>query len=467
MDFIFYDTETTGLIDAFDQILQFAAIRTDPELNELERFEIRSRLRENIIPHPKALEVTGTTVAQLTDPTLPSHYEMICQIREKMIEWSPAIFIGHNSIAFDEKFLRQSLYQTLHPPYLTNTFGNWRSDSLKIIQAASVFAPSSICIPVDGNKLIFKLDQVAPANGFDHSNAHDALADVEATVFVCKLIFERAPDLWSTITRMSQKQAALNFIHSSDEFCLFDVFFGKPYSWIVTPIGRNPGNSSELLLFDLFVDPESIVAMTDDELMERLKQQPKPVRSIRVNACPMVFPVEDVPDIAKAKEIDQEERLSRAKTLAANEEFRERLVGAYLSTRKPWESSPHVEEQIYDSFLTRLDEQHMSMFHEIDWTDRFDHLNQITDDRIKELGQRLIHAERPDTLPREVRVALDQENAQRLIASEEGKDTPWLSIPDAIVATDTLILESEDQKGLLVEYRQYLEDKLKIEKSMV
>ena len=44
MTFIFYDTETTGTQTAFDQILQFAAIRTDDELNELDRFDIRRHL---------------------------------------------------------------------------------------------------------------------------------------------------------------------------------------------------------------------------------------------------------------------------------------------------------------------------------------------------------------------------------------------------------------------------------------
>ena len=34
MRFVFYDTETTGLQTAFDQILQFAAICTDENFEE-------------------------------------------------------------------------------------------------------------------------------------------------------------------------------------------------------------------------------------------------------------------------------------------------------------------------------------------------------------------------------------------------------------------------------------------------
>ena len=59
MTFIFYDTETTGLETAFDQILQFAAIKTDDDLSELDRFDIRSRLMPHIVPSPGTLRVTG------------------------------------------------------------------------------------------------------------------------------------------------------------------------------------------------------------------------------------------------------------------------------------------------------------------------------------------------------------------------------------------------------------------------
>ncbi|WP_170340892.1 exonuclease domain-containing protein [Ruegeria arenilitoris] len=44
MGYVRYDTETTGTDTTFDRILQFAAIRTDYNLNELDRFEIRCRL---------------------------------------------------------------------------------------------------------------------------------------------------------------------------------------------------------------------------------------------------------------------------------------------------------------------------------------------------------------------------------------------------------------------------------------
>ena len=73
--YVFYDTETTGTLPAYDQILQFGAIRTDEDLNEINRFEIRCRIMPHIVPATKALEVTGVTPNMLIDPSLPSHYE--------------------------------------------------------------------------------------------------------------------------------------------------------------------------------------------------------------------------------------------------------------------------------------------------------------------------------------------------------------------------------------------------------
>ena len=85
MAFVFYDVETTGVHKHFDQVLQFAAIKTDADLNEVDRFEIRCRLLPHIVPSPGALKVTNVSIAQLLDPSLPSHYEMTCAIADKLV----------------------------------------------------------------------------------------------------------------------------------------------------------------------------------------------------------------------------------------------------------------------------------------------------------------------------------------------------------------------------------------------
>ena len=86
MSFVFYDTETTGTDPFFDQILQFAAIKTDHEFRVEEEFEMRCRLRPHIIPAAAALCVTGVSVSQCNDPTLQSHLKMAQTISQKFVE---------------------------------------------------------------------------------------------------------------------------------------------------------------------------------------------------------------------------------------------------------------------------------------------------------------------------------------------------------------------------------------------
>ena len=75
MSFVFYDTETTGLDTTFGQILQFAAVKTDENFQELDRFEIRSRLMPHVVASPGAMKVTKVSANALDDPATPSHYK--------------------------------------------------------------------------------------------------------------------------------------------------------------------------------------------------------------------------------------------------------------------------------------------------------------------------------------------------------------------------------------------------------
>ena len=104
--YLFYDIETTGLNKAFDQILQFAAIRTDRQLNEIERYTIRVKLRPDVIPSPGAII---TNRLSLSDFALGlCEFEAIRQIHE-LLNQRQTISLGYNSLGFDDEFLRFSM----------------------------------------------------------------------------------------------------------------------------------------------------------------------------------------------------------------------------------------------------------------------------------------------------------------------------------------------------------------------
>lgn len=459
MSFVFYDTETTGTHTAFDQILQFGAIKTDYELNEIDRFEIRCRLLPYVVPAPGAMRVTGVTAAQLVDPALPTHYQMVRAIRAKLMEWSPAIFIGHNSLGFDEHLLRQALYKTLHAPYLTNTNGNCRTDSLRMIQAVARFAPDALNIPLDERgRPVFKLDRLAPANGFDHSAAHDAMADVEATIHMCRLIAEHEPEHWSRFVRFAQKAAVTDFALEEDVFVLTDFYYARPYSWMVTAIGTNPENGSELFVLDLANDPDDLAALSDEDLASVLAQSPKPVRGMRTNAGPIVMPYEDAPEEMREALPPLDELRRRAARVKDDAALCERLIAARLGAREEREPSEHVEEQIYDGFAGFDDNALMDRFHTLDWPQRLPLIGQLADGRLRSLGQRLLYVEAPDLMDEAARQEYDAAIARRLMADDG--TVPWLTYPQALAEIDELIAAADgDEAALLEGHRDYLRER--------
>jgi exodeoxyribonuclease-1 len=407
--------------------------------------------------------VTGVTVDQLVDPELPSHYEMVCSIRAKMEAWSPAVFIGHNSIQFDEPLVRQALYQNLHPPYLTNTNGNCRADSLRIAQAIHLYSPGTLTIPKDGNgRETFKLDQLAPANGFQDHAAHDAMGDVEATVHLCRLLAAKEGDHWSNLIRFSQKAAVQDFIQEEYIYLLSDSFFGKTYSWPVVTLGANPDYGAESLVFNLTVDPDDLVGLSDGALSARLAVTPKPVRGLRTNAIPIVLAMDDVPEHIRQTLPDLGELQRRANVVCDDMSFKTKLIETFLARKEPRESSVYVEEQIYDSFTSNSDNDKLSLFHAADWCDCANILNGLEDQRLATLGERLIHAEAPESMSNERRQQNDIAVAKRLLAEES--EVPWLTLPKAIADTeDMLSVANGEEESLLGDLRDYL--KKRVEKA--
>lgn len=462
MAIVFYDVETTGTNTSFDQILQFAAIRTDSELNELERFEARCRLQPHIIPALQAMRLTGRTIAHVTDLALPSHYEMVRAIRAKLLAWSPALFVAYNSYRFDEHLLRQALYQTLHPCFLTNTGGNVRTDMMRMVQAAAIYAPEALVIPVNQLGMpSFTLERVARANGWSHVNAHDAMADAEATIHLCRLIQDRAPDVWSCFMRFSQKAAVLECLGDERVLSLSAIYGGRMYSWLVTALGPNTANGSEYYVFELGHDPDDLRALGDEELAARLCRLPRPIHVVKCNGSPILMSAHEAPDIAPSKMLGMDELERRASVLQSDGTLRARLITVFESTRAPRETSIHVEERIYDGFVQAADEARMERFHKAPWEARPAIVEQFEDARLVELGRRLIYIERPDVLSEAQRQSGRRAIARRLASQVDG--VPWLTFDKAIQESEGLLATPLDAaarelieawRGYLVERRQ-------------
>lgn len=438
--FVFYDLETTGEEPAFSQIIQFGAILADDDFNERERFTIRCRLLPHIVPEPEALLANRVGPGTLTDGKLPSHYEAVRQIRAKLAKWSPAIFFGYNSIKFDEEFLRQAFYQTLHPAFLTNTKGNARGDLMRVIHAASVYAPESLVVPKAGDgKPTYRLGEVARANGYKSSTLHEAMADVEATIYLARHVKQRAPKIWETMVGFTRKDAVVEFLTTVGAVAFTEFAYNKPYSRLVTYCGRSTQKDSDLAVFDLDFDPSDYLELPPDELVDALNGD-KAVRMVAANRQPILMPATAAPSHVSAKQLPKTELQRRVKLIQQNQEFCRVAVEALSKRFEEKPPSPYVEKRIYDGFPSRDDEQLMGKFHQVDWSERGPVARRMNDTKIRELAERLLFYEKPELLPGPVRARYASWVTDRMLSDDPS--VPWTTVPKAMREADDLLTKA-------------------------
>jgi exodeoxyribonuclease I len=457
VSFVFYDTETTGLKPGFDQIVHFAAVRTDWNLNEIDRFQVRSRLLPHVVPHPSALCTNGLPIARLLDDTLPAHYDMVRSIRRTLLSWSPTIFVGYNSIRFDEEMLRHALFQTLHDAYLTSKHGNSRADALSLMMAATTLSPTCLTVPRNAeNRPIYRLEGLAAANGVAHGDAHDAMGDVSAMVELCRMVHRRSSEVWQRFVRFSKKATVAEFVEAEECYFLTEFFANEAYHAPVTCIGQIPGQPNGRLCLRLNLDVDRLAAMSEDELRVELAMKPSPIRRIRVNAAPTLTPLYEAPDLMLGGfALERIEALSRK--VREDEAFRQRLLAAYAAGRTERPQSPLVEEQLYLAFPGPHDEARMVAFHDASWPDALAIVLSFDDPRLRSFGLRLIYLGSRSSLPPELRTEAERLLVDRLLDEAAG----GLTISQAILALDTVSLEgTPGMEALLADYRVHLTDRL-------
>ncbi|GLS37299.1 exodeoxyribonuclease I [Mesorhizobium tianshanense] len=446
MSFVLYDVETTGLAKRFDQIVHFAAVYTDSELRINDRLQIRCRLMPHIVPSPEAMHLTGLRIGRLTDPALPSHFEMVTEIRQALQSWCPALFLGFNSLSFDEEFLRQAFYLCLHDAYLTNTQRSARADVLNLCRMTAALRPDVMKPALDATgRAVFKLKQLAEANGVAMTQAHDAMADVLTMHALCEIVRTRAPEIWSQFMRFSQKASVDSFMTGEEAFLVSETVGNQHRTRLVTRIGQHSEQVIRHYCLDLSADFDHLRGLSHDELIALCKTADRPIVTVRTNVAPTLWALYDATPEHLAP-FDEAEILERVAHLRDDRPFLERLRAAAQAAERAYLPSPHVEEQLYErGFPPPQDKALMARFHAAPWEQRQGIARQFADERYRRLAMRLVYFERPDLLSTELRLTLQQQVRKRVL--EADVNTPWRSVVKARRESEALIaggLDSED-----------------------
>lgn len=429
--FVFYDIETTGTDINFDQILQFGAILTDNNLLEIDRFEIRCQLLPWVIPAPGALTVTQTPINQLQDPGLPNFFDMMRAIGERLRSWAPATFVGYNSMRFDEAFLQRAFWQTLLPPYLTVTKGNARLDLLPLMHAVAYFRPASLHTPLrEDGAASFRLEGLAQANGFNNHNAHSAIGDVEATLFLAQIIARQVPELWRPLAARASKAATASILGFDLPIFLFRQSGGVPSFACYQRVDANAQSGSHALLARLSYDWQaSNEKMYDFESTEAAEMR-RELHRVALNKAPLVFTRKEAQ--ALTGHVPTVMELRQAQFLASNEDYCIRLSNMNAQpTRGEAGRDKEVEETIFDGFPSPHDVQLMGNFLRADLPEQAMIARDFADTRFRRLATRILYLSAPHLLTTREQEQMRLGIVRRLTAVE-GDLHPWRSIPDAL-----------------------------------
>ncbi|MBL7234200.1 exonuclease domain-containing protein [Komagataeibacter oboediens] len=422
-NFIFYDLETTGTNIVFDQIMQFGAVLTDRNLVELDRFEIRCRLLPWIVPAPGALLVTDTDVRLLDDPTLPDFYSMMRAIAQQLNAWGRATFVGYNSIPFDEPFLQRAFWQALLPPYVTVTGGNSRLDLLVILRAASTFRSSVLIVPHrDDGMPTYRLDVLAPFNGFNAHHAHDAMGDVEATLFLARKLKTGFSELWEKLSGRASKSVISSLLDAGEPLFLFHHGAKPSLSCYYRVDDGRLRSHATLARLSFDWKGASILSVDNSGAMRQM------LRRVALNKAPVVLTLEEAENFASVIPTDLE--LAQASFLASDRSYcadLAELLGPLSAS--PTANGAQVEETIFDGFASNCDAKLMAEFHRAAPPEQLEIAKAFEDVRFRRLAMRILYVQAPQILTLRETRPIDAGIARRLEGEPGGQ--PWRSLGDA------------------------------------
>lgn len=409
--FFFFDYETWGTNPAKDRPSQFAGVRTDENFNIIgEPLVMYCQPPADYLPSPEAALITGITPQKAVQEGLPEP-EFIAKIHAELSK-PKTTSLGYNSIRFDDEVTRYTCYRNFIDPYAWSwQNGNSRWDLLDVMRACHALRPEGVEWPEnDEGFTSFKLEHLSVANGIEHSNAHDAMADVIATIEMAKKVKAAQPKLFDYFFSMRQKRKLNELVDIVNMTPLMHVsgMLGRECqytSWIV-PVAWHPTNNNAVITIDLAKDPQPILDLSAEELQQRLYTKrdelgdllPVPVKLVHLNKCPILAPAKTLTaGNAESIGIDRQRCLDNLALLRKHPEIREKLIGVF-SIERQFDKSDDVDTQLYDGFFSPADRAAMDIIRETDPNNLAALDIEFDDKRIKPLLFRYRARNYPSTL---------------------------------------------------------------------
>lgn len=302
MNFLWHDYETFGTRPAWDRPVQFAALRTNDELEPIgEPIDLFARPADDTLPHPMACLVTGITPQRAERDGVPEA-EFAARIHEAFSE-PGTCGVGYNSLKFDDHVTRYLFYRNFFDPYEREwARGNSRWDLINLARACYALRPDGLQWPErEPGVPSFRLEDLTAANDIGHVGAHDALSDVRATVDLARRLKAAQPRLFTWSLGLRQKAAAERLLAAGEPLVHTSgrLPAARGCTTLVLPLTTVPDRPKEWIVFDLMADPEPLLTLDADAIRDRVftasADLPEdveriPLKTVGTNKVPMLAP---------------------------------------------------------------------------------------------------------------------------------------------------------------------------------
>ncbi len=372
--FLFYDLETFGADPRTSRIAQFAAIRTDADLNQIEDpISFFVKPADDLLPSPVATLITGITPQHALRDGI-NEAEAFARIFEEMSR-PETCTLGYNSLRFDDEFIRHGLFRNFFDAYEREwRGGNCRWDLLDVLRLAHALRPEGIQWPKrEDGATSFRLEHLATANDVRTGDAHEALSDVRALIGIARKLLAAQPRLWAYALRLRDKRYAAQLLDTVGMTPIVHVSQRYPAARLcaaaVLPLARHPHIDSRVIVFDLDGDPDALLALEAEDIADRLytptADLPEgevrvPLKEVHLNRCPALIAWEHLrhEDFARLM-IDPVESERRAAQLrAAGPALAEKVRRVYATERT--QANRDVDASLYDGFVGDGDKRRFS-----------------------------------------------------------------------------------------------------------
>lgn len=298
--FLFYDLETFGQDPRRTRIAQFAAIRTDADLNQIdEPVSFYVKPADDLLPSPVATLITGITPQHALAEGI-SESEAFARINELMARPGTCT-LGYNTLRFDDEFVRHGLFRNFFDPYEREwRNGNSRWDLLDMLRLVHALRPEGIAWPRrEDGATSFKLEHLALANDVRVGDAHEALSDVHATIGMARLFKQAQPRLWDYALKLRDKRFVGSLLDVDALQPVLHISMRYPAQRMcaapVLPIARHPYINNRVIALDLEGDIDGLLALPAETLAARLYtraadlaegEQRVPLKEVHLNKVP-------------------------------------------------------------------------------------------------------------------------------------------------------------------------------------